>query len=231
MGPVDVEQAEAALVERYPRLVRIAYLVLPPSLGRNRRVLTAHALVQRSLPRRRVPGPAVPQPRAAEDAVDPGYAYVRGEVLRQALVAGLPLRRLALPRRAQFPPLLPHVWGLRLFPRVGGADELALDQRLSRLSGPGRAAYVLRGLERQGDPEVLRVLAAAGVEDPESALAEADAVDAVDAPETRRAPGTPTDHPERVGEQPGPGDRGPTPGPTGTGTATGPSAQIGRAHV
>ncbi|MYV64555.1 hypothetical protein GT043_00955, partial [Streptomyces sp. SID2131] len=78
-------------------------------------------------------------------------------------VAGLPLRRLALPRRAQFPPLLPHVWGLRLFPRVGGADELALDQRLSRLSGPGRAAYVLRGLERQGDPEVLRVLAAAGV--------------------------------------------------------------------
>ncbi|MFG2836839.1 hypothetical protein ACGFYE_17770 [Streptomyces zaomyceticus] len=180
VGPVDVEQAEAALVERYPRLVRIAYLVLPPSLGRNRRVLTAHALVQRSLPRRRVPGPAVPEPRLAEDAVDPGYAFVRGEVLRQALVAGLPLRRLALPRRAQFPPLLPHVWGLRLFPRVGGADELALDQRLSRLSGPGRAAYVLRGLERQGDAEVLRVLAAAGVEDPASALSEADAVDTAD---------------------------------------------------
>lgn len=181
MGPVDVEQAEAALVERYPRLVRIAYLVLPPALGRNRRVLTAHALVQRSLPRRRVPGSAVPGPRRDEDAVDPGYAYVRGEVLRQALIAGLPLRRLALPRRAQFPPLLPHVWGLRLFPRVGGADELALDQRLSRLSGPGRAAYVLRGLERQGDPEVLRVLAAAGVENPAAALAEADALDALDA--------------------------------------------------
>ncbi|MBP2581674.1 hypothetical protein J3A78_002152 [Streptomyces sp. PvR006] len=181
VGPVDVEQAEAALVERYPRLVRIAYLVLPPSLGRNRRVLTAHALVQRALPRRRVAGPSVPEPRLAEDAVDPGYAYVRSEVLRQALVAGLPLRRLALPSRAQFPPLLPHVWGLRLFPRVGGADELALDQRLSRLSGPARAAYVLRGLERQGDAEVLRVLAAAGVADPASALAEADALD--DAPE------------------------------------------------
>ncbi|MFD3663445.1 hypothetical protein ACFWVF_23135 [Streptomyces sp. NPDC058659] len=180
VGPVDVEQAEAALVERYPRLVRIAYLVLPPTLGRNRRVLTAHALVQRSLPRRRVPGPAVPGPRRTEDAVDPGYAYVRGEVLRQALVAGLPLLRRALPRRAQFPPLLPQVWGLRVFPRVGGADELALDQRLSALSGPGRAAYVLRGLERQGDPEVLRVLAAAGVTDPAAALAEADAVDATD---------------------------------------------------
>ncbi|MET8507274.1 hypothetical protein ABZV60_21820 [Streptomyces sp. NPDC004787] len=182
-GPVDVEQAEAALVEHYPRLVRIAYLVLPPSLGRNRRVLTAHALVQRSLPRRRTPGAdagAVPGARRAadEDAVDPGYAYVRGEVLRQALVAGLPLRRRALPRRAQLPPLLPQVWGLRVFPRAGGADELALDQRLSALSGAGRAAYVLRGLERQGDPEVLRVLGAAGVADPRAALAEADGVEA-----------------------------------------------------
>ncbi|MFJ8662800.1 hypothetical protein [Streptomyces sp. NPDC093795] len=223
VGPVDVEQAEAALVERYPRLVRIAYLVLPPSLGRNRRVLTAHALVQRALPRRRVPGPAVPEPRLSEDAVDPGYAYVRAEVLRQALVAGLPLRRLALPRRAQFPPLLPHVWGLRLFPRVGGADELALDQRLSRLSGPGRVAYVLRGLERQGDPEVLRVLATAGVEDPTAALAEADAVDALadlgepderetEAPTGPAAPSGPTgptgDATARVGEQAGPGRGG-----------------------
>ncbi|NEA06567.1 hypothetical protein G3I28_45930, partial [Streptomyces sp. SID10116] len=53
---VDVEQAEAALVEHYPRLVRLAYLVLPPSLGRNRRVLTAHALTQRALPRSRRTG-------------------------------------------------------------------------------------------------------------------------------------------------------------------------------
>ncbi|MFJ8646507.1 hypothetical protein ACIRNI_10335 [Streptomyces sp. NPDC093546] len=180
-APVDVEQAEAALVEHYPRLVRIAYLVLPPSLGRNRRVLTAHALVQRALPRRRGPGDrgAMPgQRRTAEDAVDPGYAYVRGQVLRQALEAGLPLRRRAWPKRAQLPPLLPQVWGLRLFPRSGGADELALDQRLSALSGPGRAAYVLRGVERQGDAEACRVLQAAGVEDPEAALAEADTITA-----------------------------------------------------
>ncbi|MGW3558482.1 hypothetical protein ACWDNT_14095 [Streptomyces sp. NPDC000963] len=240
-GPVDVEQAEAALVERYPRLVRIAYLVLPPALGRNRRVLTAHALVQRSLPRRRVPGAAVPGPRRTEDAVDPGYAYVRGEVLRQALVAGLPLRRLALPRRAQFPPLLPHVWGLRLFPRVGGADELALDQRLSRLSGPGRAAYVLRGLERQGDPEVLRVLAAAGVDDPAAALAEADAVEAAEA---WGASGVPdgagagpfggsdpaADRSAGVGGQGkggGPGRPGAVGGPDGSGTGVGREASPG----
>ncbi|MFD5771446.1 hypothetical protein ACFWIN_37235 [Streptomyces sp. NPDC127049] len=212
VGPVDVEQAEAALVERYPRLVRIAYLVLPPTMGRNRRVLTAHALVQRALPRRRVPGPAVPDARRPEDAVDPGYAYVRGEVLRQALVAALPLRRLAVPRRAQLPPLLPQVWGLRLFPRAGGADELALDQLLAGLSAPARAAYVLRGLERQGDAEVLRVLAAAGAEDPAAALAELAALEedgpvpdgARPAPDLPATPGG-GERPARVAEQAGPG--------------------------
>ncbi|MFJ8693670.1 hypothetical protein [Streptomyces roseolilacinus] len=181
VAPVDVEQAEAALVEHYPRLVRIAYLVLPPSLGRNRRVLTAHALVQRSLPRRRTAGGgevAMPVQRRPEDAVDPGYAYVRGRVLRQALEAGLPLWRRAWPKRAQLPPLLPVVWGLRLFPRSGGADELALDQRMAALSGAGRAAYVLRCLERQGDAEVRRMLTAARVADPKAALAEADRIEA-----------------------------------------------------
>ncbi|MGW1020986.1 hypothetical protein [Streptomyces niveus] len=164
-APVDVEQAEAALVEHYPRLVRIAYLVLPPALGRNRRVLTAHAVVQRSLPRGR--SAATP---------DDGYTYVRGRVLRQALDAGRPLRRVAWPRRAQLPPLLPHAWGLRLFPRSGGADELALDQRLSALSGSARAAFVLRGLERLPDRDVRRLLTDAGIEDPRAALAEADGI-------------------------------------------------------
>ncbi|MHC5904811.1 hypothetical protein ACVNF4_13030, partial [Streptomyces sp. S6] len=46
-GPaLDVEQAEAALVEHCPRPARLAYVVLPPALPRGRRVLTAHALVQ-----------------------------------------------------------------------------------------------------------------------------------------------------------------------------------------
>ncbi|MFI8512288.1 hypothetical protein ACIGHB_14295 [Streptomyces sp. NPDC085460] len=238
VGPVDVEQAEAALVERYPRLVRIAYLVLPPTMGRNRRVLTAHALVQRALPRRRVPGPRVPEARRPEDAVDPGYAYVRGEVLRQALVAALPLRRLAVPRRAQLPPLLPQVWGLRLFPRAGGADELALDQLLAGLSAPARAAYVLRGLERQGDAEVLRVLATAGAEDPEAALAELAALEDEPqagpgdgpehgarhrprpAPEAPEAP-RPGERPGRVAEQAGPG-RTRTGGPAPDGTPRSP---------
>ncbi|MFI1468826.1 hypothetical protein [Streptomyces wuyuanensis] len=186
---VDVEQAEAALVEHYPRLVRIAYLVLPPSLGRNRRVLTAHWIVQRSLPR----GRAARLPQAGEARVPaprgtaaPGYGYVRGRVLRQALDAGLPLRRRAWPKRVQFPPLLPQVWGLRLFPRSGGADELALDQRLSALTGAARAAYVLRALEALPDAAVRQVLTGAGVVDPHAALA---AADGVRTPEGRTAVG------------------------------------------
>ncbi|MFF3494916.1 hypothetical protein ACFYWS_26620 [Streptomyces sp. NPDC002795] len=175
---IDVEQAEAALVEHYPRLVRLAYLVLPPGLGRNRRVLTAHSVVQRALPRGRTadaPAPVPAQRDSAGRTGDPGFAYVRLKVLRSALEAGLPLRRAAWPKRAQLPPLLPQVWGLRLFPKSGGADELTLDQQLSALSGPARAAYVLRGLERLDDAAVRAVLTDAGCtqEDAAAALAEA----------------------------------------------------------
>ncbi|MFB6583802.1 MULTISPECIES: hypothetical protein [unclassified Streptomyces] len=176
--PPDVEQAEAAIVEHYPRLVRLAYLVLPPALGRNRRVLTAHSLVQRALPRGRRDSTAaaaavrggVPGQRVGTE--DSGYAYVRLRVLRAALEAGIPLTFRALPRRAQLPPVLPQVWGLRLFPRSGGAEELALDQWLATLDGPGRAACVLRALERLSEPEVLRVLDEAGVPDPAAAARE-----------------------------------------------------------
>ncbi|MGW0394985.1 hypothetical protein ACWDYJ_29745 [Streptomyces sp. NPDC003042] len=175
--PPDVELAEAAIVEHYPRLVRLAYLVLPPSLGRNRRVITAHSLTQRALPRgRRAAGVTVrggvPAQRGEVDGPESGYAYVRLRVLRSALEAGIPLTFRALPLRGQLPPLLPQVWGLRLFPRSGGAEELALDQWLATLNGPGRAACVLRALEGLAEPDVLRVLTDAGVADPAAAVAE-----------------------------------------------------------
>ncbi|MDT9699857.1 hypothetical protein [Streptomyces sp. P17] len=183
---VDVEQAEAALVEHYPRLVRLAYLVLPPGLGRNRRVLTAHALTQRALPRGRTSASVIPAQSTGREG-DPGYAFVRLQVVRTALEAGLPLARKAWPKRSQLPPLLPQVWGLRLFPRSGGADELALDQQLSALSGPARAAYVLRGLEKLPDGDVRTMLTAAGAEDVDAALEQADTVPAryalLDSPE------------------------------------------------
>ncbi|GHI08229.1 hypothetical protein AQI88_06160 [Streptomyces cellostaticus] len=174
IGPVvDVEQAEAALVEHYPRLVRLAYLVLPPRLGRSRRVLTAHALTQRALPRGRKQTSVIPAQSSGREG-DPGYAFLRLRVLRAALEAARP--RKGLPKLSQLPPLLPQVWGLRLFPRSGGADELALDQRLSGLSGPARAAYVLRGLEKLSDADIRKILEAAGAEEPESALTEANGV-------------------------------------------------------
>ncbi|MGV9273999.1 hypothetical protein [Streptomyces griseosporeus] len=172
---VDVEQAEAALVEHYPRLVRIAYLVLPPGLGRGRRVMTAHALAQRALPRGRAASPVIPAQANGRDG-DPGYAFVRLRVLRAALEAGG--KRRGLPKRSQLPPLLPQVWGLKLFPRSGGADELALDQQLSALSGPARAAYVLRGLEKLPDGDVRRILTEAGAADADAALRAADRVPA-----------------------------------------------------
>ncbi|MFG2141339.1 hypothetical protein [Streptomyces sp. NPDC048650] len=167
---IDVEQAEAALVEHYPRLVRLAYLVLPSGRGRGRRVLTAHAVVQRALPRQQSSARgavlAAPGGGSAGDA-DPCYVFLRGRVLRAALAAGR--------SRWRPPSPLPQVWGLRLFPRSGGADELALDQALSALSGPGRAAFVLRDLEGLTPPEAARVLEAAGVSGVPEALAEADA--------------------------------------------------------
>ncbi|MFI8861284.1 hypothetical protein ACIGW5_32665 [Streptomyces prasinus] len=223
-GPlVDVGQAEAALVEHYPRLVRLAYLMLPPKPGdRGRRVLTAHALVQRALPRGRTAAPAAPaRPRrsaggraahsarsgrrtdrtdrtertdqadqaaragrpvwAGDGDGDPGYALVRLQVVRTALRAGPSRRRGARRRRSglpALPPPLPQVWGLRLFPRSGGAGELALEQRLSALSGPARAAWVLRGLERLSDDDVHAVLTDAGAADAAGALREADRVPA-----------------------------------------------------
>ncbi|MCB5909676.1 hypothetical protein LIU39_20210, partial [Streptomyces sp. SF28] len=173
---MDVEQAEAALIEHYPRLVRLAYLVLPSGASRSRRVPVAHAVVQRALPRRRTATrgrtPGLPAQRSGTDAgSDPGYAFLRLRVLRGALAAGRARWRIPTP-----PPLLPQVWGLRLFPRSGGSGELALDQALSELSGPARAAFVLRGLDRLTAQETRAVLEAAGVPDAGAALEEAERV-------------------------------------------------------
>ncbi|MBP2040976.1 hypothetical protein [Streptomyces avidinii] len=44
-----MRHAEAVIVERYPQLVRPAYLSLPTSLDRHSRVLRAHRAVQQAL--------------------------------------------------------------------------------------------------------------------------------------------------------------------------------------
>ncbi|WP_078969780.1 hypothetical protein [Streptomyces natalensis] len=165
----DIERAEAALVEHYPRLVRLGYLVLPPSLGRHRRVLAAHGLVQRALPRpvrRRRRRGGLPAQRGPAPS---GYDLVRLRTLRLALsYEALPARPL---------PLVPYVWGLRLFPRAGGADELALDRALSAVPAPVRAALGLWHLEGLDRDAARAVLVAAGVEDPDAAQRAATALD------------------------------------------------------
>ncbi|MFC7221140.1 hypothetical protein ACFQLX_23700 [Streptomyces polyrhachis] len=187
---MDLDHAEAALLAHYPRLTRLAYLLLPAALGRPRRVLAAHALVQRALPRGRTGEGRVPGPRTGGEAArearaaDPGYAYVRLRVLTAVLEPDVPRGPFGLPKRSRHPHLLPRVWGLTLFPRSGGSDELALDHALAALPTPARTVVVLRALEELDDHDIRRLLTATGL-DPEEAgeaLAEADVVRLPQAP-------------------------------------------------
>lgn len=179
--PLGVQQAEAALVEHYPRLVRLAYVVLPPSLGRHRRVLAAHGAVQRALPgartspdRVRVPAQSRRSPEAAraEGPASAPYAWMRLRVLRTALAYERRPRWWPgrLPAPAALRPTLPVVWGLRLFPRAGGVDELALDRALSEVPGAVRAAFALQLLDGLPETAVRALLAEAGVDDPAGAV-------------------------------------------------------------
>ncbi|MGW0940086.1 hypothetical protein [Streptomyces sp. NPDC002666] len=180
---LGVQQAESALMEHYPRLVRLAYLVLPPSLGRHRRVLAAHAAVQRALPGARTAPEApalsrVPAQtrgaahRPAPDGAGSAYAWMRLRVLRAALAHERRPRWWPgrLPAPAALHPSLPAVWGLRLFPRAGGAAELALDRALSEVPGTVRAALALRLLEELDAPEAQALLTRAGAPDPAGAV-------------------------------------------------------------
>lgn len=166
-GRVEVDDAEAALVEHYGRLVRIAYVTLPVSMSRQRRVLLAHRAVQRALPRQgrevTVPGPG---------GAGPAYALVRERALRSALGYGRQRagwRRWAL-AAAVAAPMPPQVVGLRLFPRSIGAGEQALDRVLAELDAPARAACALLGVEHLTPDDAATVLAGAGVADPGEAL-------------------------------------------------------------
>ncbi|MER7778542.1 hypothetical protein ABTZ21_26630 [Streptomyces sp. NPDC096191] len=134
------------LVEQYGGLVRLAYLVLPASLGRHRRVLRARSLAQRALPRTgggARPTPGVPAPRGGGEPV----AALIGNDLRVAVLrAALKDRRRAGSwagrATAVWPPRrLPIVLGLRLFPRSGNADDMALGQVLSGAEPDTRGAF------------------------------------------------------------------------------------------
>ncbi|MEU7576591.1 hypothetical protein AB0B50_03180 [Streptomyces sp. NPDC041068] len=177
--PVALDQAETVIVDHYTRLVRLAYLTLPGTLTRHRRVLTAHALVQRALPgfRARRAAPKVPEPRQG-GAGRAGTAWMTERVLCAVLAhdrrpRGWPSQ---LPPPRGLRPMLPLVWGLRLFPRAGGTEEIELAQVLAQVSAPARAAFVLCGLDGLPRTEVAELLATADVPDPEEALRTAEGV-------------------------------------------------------
>ncbi|MFD6281218.1 hypothetical protein ACFWFI_37500 [Streptomyces sp. NPDC060209] len=200
LGPgthLGVKEAEAALVEHYPRLVRLAYLTLPPRLGRHRRVLAAHAAVQRALHGRTRPAPwqgaeGIPAPRSGVRAGDgthtPAYAGVRLRVVRSALA--YERRPRWWPGRAPAPaalrPSLPVVRGLRLFPRAGGMDEFTLDRALADVPAAVRAALGLRLLESLSGDGAQSLLAEAGVPDPADAVRAAAQVAGSDHERVRR---------------------------------------------
>ncbi|GHH34387.1 hypothetical protein [Streptomyces candidus] len=177
-GPLSVAQAEAALVEHYPRLVRLAFITLPPALGRHRRVLVAHGIAQRALPARTRPArrtaPGVPGQRTAPAGTGGGSAYaaLRARVLRESLAYGKRPGwwpgRVPAPDRLRH--VLPAVWGLRVFPAAGGADELALEQALSGADAATRAALALRRAEDLTEDRTRDLLAEAGVAEPALAL-------------------------------------------------------------
>ncbi|MCX5536666.1 hypothetical protein OG785_39650 [Streptomyces sp. NBC_00006] len=178
---IATDQAEAALLDEYTGLVRLAYLTLPAVFTRHRRVLLAHTAVQRALPGRPA---SVPGPRAPGDSDAPATDALRVRILRTALSfahrpagwpAALPPPRILLPR-------LPVVWGLRLFPRSGGAEELALVRSLADASAPARAAFVLRHIDSMDADRATALLAAAGVADAGAAVQESVGLDAESGP-------------------------------------------------
>ncbi|MEU5951678.1 hypothetical protein [Streptomyces sp. NPDC047525] len=170
-GRVALDQAEAVIVDQYTRLVRLAYLTLPHTLSRHQRVLVAHSLVQRALPGFRI-GRATPRVPAQRGRPDPAVASVRARVVRSALAHDRRPRGWPgfLPPPRTLRPTLPVVWGLRLFPRAGGGEEIALGQVLSEVPAPARAAFVLLQLEGLSRSEVVELLTAADVPEPEHAL-------------------------------------------------------------
>ncbi|MGE7386244.1 hypothetical protein ACQKM2_12295 [Streptomyces sp. NPDC004126] len=136
-----LRQAEAVIIERYPQLLRLAYLVLPPGLDRHARLLRAHRGVQHSL---RAAG------RRAGQGGD-ALAAVRAEVVRYAAGRGRG-------------PLLPWVWGLRMWPSAEELDEAA--RALAGLSPYARAAHVLCRFDGLDEDAAAGVLAQAGAGDP-----------------------------------------------------------------
>jgi hypothetical protein len=137
MPAISPDDAEAALLANYSALVRLAYLILPPTFGRDRRILAAHGVVQHALPeRRRLERQLI----GVRNAVDFTRSCVAQAAIEQAR-ARTPLR------------WLPLAWALRLFDRPT-SDDLMLDGK----SPEARAAWAVHhGDANRFDPCSARI--------------------------------------------------------------------------
>jgi hypothetical protein len=106
LAPISPADVEAALLDNYPDLVRLAYANLPAKLPRHRRVLAAHTVVQHALQGHDLLG------------VTDAKAFVRDRVqadsIKQAQ-ARTPIRRK------------PQAWGLALLALTEPTGDAAFD--------------------------------------------------------------------------------------------------------
>lgn len=144
--PADQGSEPSASSEDRARLLQLAYTILCPSLGKQRRTLIARVAVDRAI-------------GAGEFEPTDTYPVLRERVVRRTLATG---RRRATTT-------------LRLSSRrrpTSGSTE----PDLVWLLPAARAAYALRHLEGLGPSETHALLAAAGVGDPATATKLADRI-------------------------------------------------------
>jgi hypothetical protein len=128
--PREESLLEALLLDDYRSLVHLAYLILPPSISRARRVAAAHAVVQRALP----PGLTLPA-----ELVLPSSLVVPTDVRVPATRHREFMRRRVVDeatRQAERRPLL-----ARLGSVLAPADALGFDPCTTR---PDRTAITRR---------------------------------------------------------------------------------------
>ena len=144
-------RAESVLVQRYPQLVRIAYLTLAGERRREERLARAHRVVQSALPWRNPSG----------DEPADLYRNLQIRVVRGAVSEPWWSRRWPWRRSA--------TW-LRATPALGTPEHAALDAALVDTHAEGRAAYAMLVGEGMAGAEIVSILSDAGVKAPRSAV-------------------------------------------------------------
>ncbi len=144
-------RAESVLVQRYPQLVRTAYLTLAGERRREERLARAHRVVQSALPWR--------NPAGAEPAEL--YRSLQVRVIRSAVSKPWWGRKWSWRRSTSW---------LRATPSLGTSEHAAIESALVDTHAEGRAAYALLVGEGMAGREIASILTEAGVPAPKSAV-------------------------------------------------------------